>query len=509
MDLNALFVEKINSEKNNKNFTEIKKKIKKKDIEKVGIEDLELKYYEFNVIDNIKIYNGLISEKKKKMKRTMRLMKQIITKNNFTSLTPSVLSVQGSFCNILFNEEVKMPLYAIPSKEYASIVKIGCNFGEVYLFPNIYMTHSLENMLKSVKELKGKKILIGCSCQDLLDTTKVLHQLDKIQQNSESLNILKQYFTHENLEINGMSKLRIKNTIKTLEDMLSFKITDAATIKEVFCAIDDNVDRHHIDTCNKYLEMIVDTIKIFTSYARNCTCWKKCQYTSIFAPTTRGRKVKPKKESKRKKQGTGMYFSSMIQIDVYNEMNNKLSKIKLFRNGGFQIPGCKYPDMRDLIKPLITVKNYWNSINGANSDITYMLSNMRNYKCHLIDSSLTIMINRLEDILFFEKDMLSPTFENYEYLKLVESLKLPSKLNEAVFKYVNFSFFVISEINNNPERHPGLLIKFNRPIPSRENKKLTIKILSSGKINFDGGNSELEIYELYYWLQFIFNKYFR
>ena len=69
MDLNALFVEKINSEKNNKNFTEIKKKIKKKDIEKVGIEDLELKYYEFNVIDNIKIYNGLISEKKKKMKK--------------------------------------------------------------------------------------------------------------------------------------------------------------------------------------------------------------------------------------------------------------------------------------------------------------------------------------------------------------------------------------------------------------------------------------------------------
>jgi hypothetical protein len=507
MDLKALFAEKLNNKKNDELPVEVKKKIKKKDIEKVSIEDLELKYYEFDVIDGIKIYNGLVTEKKEKMERTIQLLNMFVTGKNFTALTPSVLSVQGSFSNVLFNEELQMPLYNIPSKEYSTIVKIGCNFGEIYLFPNIHMPHSLDSMLKSIRELKGNNILIGCSCQNPLDVQKVLSFQDRIKQSAESLEVLKQYFTAENLEANGVAKSRVNALVKSLNDMLQFKVTDAYTINDLYCAIDNNVNKKHIDICNKYIDLIVNTIKIFTTYARNCKCWKKCQYTSIFAPTTRGRKAKAKKESKRKKQGTGTYFSSMIQIDIFNEINNKLSKIKLFRNGGFQVPGCKYPDMRDLIKPLTTIRNYWNSVNETKSEVSYMLSNMRNYKCHLVDDTLTILINRLEDILHFEKDMPSPTLENYEYFKLLESLGLSPATNETIFKYVNFSFFVISEINNNPERHPGILIKFNRPIPSRENKKLTIKILSSGKINFDGGNSELEIYELYYWIQFIFAKY--
>jgi TATA-box binding protein (TBP) (component of TFIID and TFIIIB) len=36
------------------------------------------------------------------------------------------------------------------------------------------------------------------------------------------------------------------------------------------------------------------------------------------------------------------------------------------------------------------------------------------------------------------------------------------------------------------------------------NKRTTIKILRSGKINIDGGNSEEEAYELYHWLESIF-----
>ena len=49
-------------------------------------------------------------------------------------------------------------------------------------------------------------------------------------------------------------------------------------------------------------------------------------------------------------------------------------------------------------------------------------------------------------------------------------------------------FYQISEISLNGERYPGLLVKFLRPIPGKEGKKLTIKILSSGKINLDGAN---------------------
>lgn len=507
MDLQSLFFEKWNNEKKDETLVEIKKKIKKKDMEKVGIEDLELKQYEYDTVNGVKIYNGLITENKRKMKKTIRLLKLIAIHDKFTTLIPSVLSVQGSLTNILFNEEIKMPLFNIPSKEFCSIVKIGCNFGEVYLFPNIYMPHSLISMLKSITELKGKNILIGCSCQPPLNTDQVLFLLNKIHQNKSTLDILYQYFTEEKLEINGVAKSRVTSLLKNLNDMLKFKITVASTINELYCAIDNNVDKKHISICNGYLDIIVDIIKIFTTYARACKCWKKCQYTSIFAPPTRGRKAKEEKESKRKKQGTGMYFSSMVQVDIYNDLNGKLSKIKLFRNGGFQVPGCKYPDMRDLMKPLFVVKNYWNFTEETPTEVSYMLSNMRNYKCLLKDDTLTILVNRLEDILHFEKEMPLPNMDNYEYFKILEAFNLPIKFNETIFKYVNFSFFTISEINNNPERYPGLLVKFNRPIPSKANKKLTIKILSSGKINFDGGNSELEVYELYYWLQYIFTKY--
>ena len=64
----------------------------------------------------------------------------------------------------------------------------------------------------------------------------------------------------------------------------------------------------------------------------------------------------------------------------------------------------------------------------------------------------------------------------------------------------------IAEIQNNCERYFGIKIKFYRPVPWKLDKKTTIKILRSGKINFDGGNSEIEIKELYYWLQWIIIK---
>ena len=64
----------------------------------------------------------------------------------------------------------------------------------------------------------------------------------------------------------------------------------------------------------------------------------------------------------------------------------------------------------------------------------------------------------------------------------------------------------IAEIQNNCERYFGLILKFYRPVPWKLSKKTTIKILRSGKINIDGGNSVEEAYELYYWLENVFLK---
>jgi hypothetical protein len=41
-------------------------------------------------------------------------------------------------------------------------------------------------------------------------------------------------------------------------------------------------------------------------------------------------------------------------------------------------------------------------------------------------------------------------------------------------------------------------------MPIDGEKKITVKLLKKGKINFDGGNSELEVIELYHWLEYIY-----
>ena len=44
-------------------------------------------------------------------------------------------------------------------------------------------------------------------------------------------------------------------------------------------------------------------------------------------------------------------------------------------------------------------------------------------------------------------------------------------------------------------------------MPGDPIKKTTVKLLKKGKINFDGANSEYEVQELYYWLEYIYTKY--
>ena len=69
---------------------------------------------------------------------------------------------------------------------------------------------------------------------------------------------------------------------------------------------------------------------------------------------------------------------------------------------------------------------------------------------------------------------------------------------------VNANSMRIADVIYNAERFFGLIIKFHRPLPWNIEKSSTIKVLKSGKINFDGCNSALEVNELYYWLQEFF-----
>lgn len=59
---------------------------------------------------------------------------------------------------------------------------------------------------------------------------------------------------------------------------------------------------------------------------------------------------------------------------------------------------------------------------------------------------------------------------------------------------------MLSHFKYDPEKYPGFIIKIKSPLEGEPNKKTTIKIFPSGKINIDGANNREEADFIYYWL---------
>ena len=220
--------------------------------------------------------------------------------------------------------------------------------------------------------------------------------------------------------------------------------------------------------------------------------------------SNRGRKPKVKPKSKRKLQGSGKYFSSQITFEIFNPANNKIYKIKLFRNGKFQVPGVIKPDISDIIYPVKTLQEYIkNEFMHENIKIKFLASVMRNYTSRIIDDNLLVHLNKLEEMFINEKKIEK---DNEKIIKLVED-RLGCDISCKIIEYLGIAYpIMIAEIQNNCERYFGLIVKFHRPVPWKLDKKTTIKFLRSGKVNFDGGNSIEEIMELYYWLQYFYER---
>lgn len=216
--------------------------------------------------------------------------------------------------------------------------------------------------------------------------------------------------------------------------------------------------------------------------------------------SNRGRKPRMK-VSTRKKQGTGKYFSSQITFEIYNEKCNKIYKIKLFRNGRFQIPGVSRLDMEDIIDPVYAlreclVENFGDRLIRP----THLISVMRNYKCKLRDEKLLVCLEKLETVFNREKN--SATWKSQLH-GIFKELFPGDEANMMIFAGRKCG---IAEILHNNERCPGLVIKLNTIMPATTDKKTTLKILKSGKINFDGCNSQLEAVELYQWLTQVYRE---
>lgn len=200
--------------------------------------------------------------------------------------------------------------------------------------------------------------------------------------------------------------------------------------------------------------------------------------------TVKGRRPKLKTRPKRIMKGTGKYFGSQMTFDIMNVENGHIYKIKLFRTGVFQVPHVRSPDMGDLCGPIITLLEYLKPIFGPTITVTDFKAVMRNYKSELTDPNHYVDLQQMNSVL--------------------RQLKNDDRFTEPDAEELHSQALGIAEITYNVDRHASLLVKFNRPTTADPTKQTTIKLIKSGKINFDGGSNRLEIEELYLIISMIY-----
>lgn len=242
----------------------------------------------------------------------------------------------------------------------------------------------------------------------------------------------------------------------------------------------------------------------------------------------RGRKKKVKKTS-RKVQGSGRYFNSQITSEIYNPANHNIYKIKLFRTGKLQVPGVRCEKMSDLTPPLLDLTKYLRKeFADDRIHVVGLSAVMRNYTCHLVNLDHKIFLNTLHRVLISAKKgriwddsmwtIMSVIPDHREVMKYTSGLDWLSEVKDVLHPVFHGSENLLDEYldGHNPigmaeilcncERYPGLLVKFNRPVPWDPNKKTTIRVRRSGRINFDGCNSRRDAIELYHWLHNVFKN---
>jgi len=197
--------------------------------------------------------------------------------------------------------------------------------------------------------------------------------------------------------------------------------------------------------------------------------------------TNRGRKKKVKEnKNNRQNRGNGNCFSSQCSMYIQSDvLPTKQYKVKIFKTGTFEVPGGLEPSMRDIYSAMVPIEDALSEMFQEEVKIDNLHSLMRNYKFRIIDESKKLRLKNIYSVL--------------------RNIKENQKLHP-----VEDAREVISDVKYVVERYQGLIIKFKTPIMDKPNKKTTIKLFASGKINIDGAISEESAQYYYEWVDRFF-----
>jgi hypothetical protein len=513
------------------------------DMSEINEEYLDAYEYKIDEKTGTYLFNGILLETKETILNNIKLYKNLNPDLLLEPVASSTLTAKGLLNNVDFQHESIISKMTMPTDP--KIIKIGCNEEEIYPFPNNYVDYNITHIIDIIKNSKNSKFKtrIQCNCQNLLKhSDQILEQYDVIKKHVDILkntNIIRKIEKYM-LTIKSRDKSMSDKILKSLKRIIGMifhqYLYDETVLKEIKIFLEkashhrDFDKDENIHIMIKMYTNVVELVGFFKNYISSCKCivqpynpFEKIPIKPVaedIKKTSVKKKSSAKKYIRRKTQGCGKYFSSQITFEIYGEMAKKIYKIKIFRNGNFQAPGIKKHDMIDIMEPLSTLTNYLSQQFDNNIYVSYIISVMRNYTSRIISTPYVsqikdhngknkvinghIYLDKLEEYCRQKKN--SQHMDSKDAVIIYDFLqkKFNSKIANIIWDYSGIDTLKIAGISNNTERSGGLLLKFNRPIPEKPNKKMTVKILSIGKINFDGCNSELEVNELYYWLHNIF-----
>lgn len=514
------------------------------DISDIDEQYLDSYEYKTDSQTDIKIYNGVIYTSKQNLVDNINLFTKL--SDNECILQPvesSTLTAKGLLKNLTFQHETIIAKMTMPTD--TRIIKIGCNEEEIYIFPNDYVEYNIIHILDIVKNSKNKqyKTRIECRCQDLLDHADYLYAqyinlIDYITK-IKSTDIVRRIEQYIILTLKARNRQPYDRIIKIYKKISVFifhnylyddDIANHLNLLLTQLSRTREFEMHEaFPILRKLTQLIINIVAFIKGYINQCICIKqpymfgKKLQIKPSAEILKKKKVKSctHKYTRKRSAGCGKYFSSQITFEIYSHLKKKIYKIKIFRNGRFQAPGIKDPSMHDIIEPLYCLVQFIHQQFGTDIYASYIISVMRNYLTHIIHTPTIspfkdyngkpktfdchLFINKIYDILRIEK--LTPYIVPADALNIYYSLyPYIGDLTNRVFYYCNFTTIKIAGISNNIEKSGGIYLKFERSTPEKPNKKITMKIYPTGKINFDGCNSELEMQELYAWINYIFRR---
>lgn len=296
--------------------------------------------------------------------------------------------------------------------------------------------------------------------------------------------------------------------------------------------------------------------------SNNFKCITTPEYEEYKKNHTKKQRDTEKSKSKKKKKarkhiseskGDNTHQSSQITFVIRSDIldvegNHRYYKIKLFRKGAVQIPGVIDESYEDIGMALNVLVNYLRIV-YENDEIrmTELYTSMKNYICKLVYDHFRFNLTKLRDEFNtyknqnpFKQDVLDLLFnmgfpiieadteEDSDFhssdddgfidvglpkkptvtnIKKIKRYKMDG-IRDIIRIMCGHTKEQIAEVIKDTDKSvSSVSIKFYRIAPNvfrvprgKDPKRTTIKIMQSGKVNFEGGNGYTEIAMLRKWL---------